>query len=197
MKLSLLSLMSLAAGATALPTNKTDFSVAAFGIYNSTSVHDNIHTNIMKVNTTNRDQIAGIPSCFNCQSGNAITSGMAAQAILWFCDRVAGMPFGNSGSQARGAYVDLNYINSPVSTYPNGKVHLSVFASPEGNCNPMVTIVKSDLCVANLWMTISQCETDGSDRKTGGYNNWNCLQYVIATNPDGCPAGFSQFGDGD
>ncbi|KAK4951974.1 hypothetical protein LTR10_009894 [Elasticomyces elasticus] len=148
MKLSLLSLISLVAGTTALPTNKTDFSVAAFGIYNSTNVHDNIHTNLMKVNNTNRDQIAGIPSCFDCQTGNAITSGMAAQAILWFCDRVAGMSFGNSGSQARGAYVDL-------------------------------------------------CETDGSDRKTGGYNNWNCLQYVIATNPDGCPAGFSQFGDSD
>ncbi|KAK5720105.1 hypothetical protein LTR15_007378 [Elasticomyces elasticus] len=179
MKLSLLSLISLVAGTTALPTNKTDFSVAAFGIYNSTNVHDNIHTNLMKVNTTNRDQIAGIPSCFDCQTGNAITSGMAAQAILWFCDRVAAI------------------ISTPVSTYPNGKVHLSVFASGEGNCNPMVTIVNSDTCVANLWMTISQCETDGSDRKTGGYNNWNCLQYVIATNPDGCPAGFSQFGDSD
>ncbi|KAK4897507.1 hypothetical protein LTR27_004651 [Elasticomyces elasticus] len=186
MKLSLMSLISLAASATALPTNKTDVSVAAFGIYDSTSVHDNIHSNIMKVNTTNRDQIAGIPSCFDCQYGNGITSGMAAQAILWFCDRVA----------ARGAYADMNYINNPVSTDPNGQIHLSVFASGEGNCNPMVTIVKSDLCVANLWMTISQCNSkDDNDRKTRGYNNWNCLQYVIATNPNGCPSGFT-IGDG-
>ncbi|KAK3624273.1 hypothetical protein LTR56_021094 [Elasticomyces elasticus] len=167
MKLSLLSLISLAAGATALPTNQTDVSVAAFGIYNSTSVHENIHSNIMKVNTTNREQIAGNPSCFDCRDGNGISSGIAYAAMKYFCDRVAGMPLSNSGGANRGVDVLLNYINNPGSA-PTGQVYVSVFASALGTCSSMTSTINSDTCVANLWPTISQCDSyDDSDRKTG------------------------------
>ncbi|KAK5738003.1 hypothetical protein LTR17_006246 [Elasticomyces elasticus] len=166
MKLTLISFVSMAATlATALPkvdavSKTTKVSIADFGTYNSSTLHENIHANIAQVNTT-------------------------THAFKIFCDRSVGIPLspGLAGGY-RGAYAYIDYYDNPVSA-PTGQVYMSVYVRWDEGCEALQYLSYVS-CIANLEAAIVKCDTSGDDIKHGGYTDYQCLEYMISPNSKDC-----------
>ncbi|KAK4897508.1 hypothetical protein LTR27_004652 [Elasticomyces elasticus] len=184
---SLISLISVIAVATALPTIDTKSknmvltlsSPMAIGPSNGT--YPITHINTTPVNTTVRDFV-GPPQCADC--GNGVSWDIAYNIISGFCAQAAGIGLETPFNPAAGTWVGLTgswaYYDNPVD-FSSGTMVIDVHALGNPGCGVQTFVYET--CLLNLRVPIDQCDGDGPKR--GGYATDSCLGWGISANPSG------------
>ncbi|PIA90746.1 hypothetical protein CB0940_11004 [Cercospora beticola] len=110
-------------------------------------------------------------------------------AIDWFCSNFSAITYHHVPDEAKGTWQyepDLAFLpfqangdSPPIGE--QGSITVSISVIGDG-CDPGI-VVPADSCSGWLHYPVNSCDTEGYDRKHGGYIDAGCLRYSIQPNP--------------